>query len=868
MVDMEAGLADRLARERRARLLAERRLEEKSRELIAANEKLALHARALTDQFHAQRQVAASARSEAATLKGMSVRVVDDLERANVSAVMAERRLWDSINAISDGFAVFDGSHRLVVANRAYLAPFDAFPEIRPGVRYPDLLRLCARCGIVDLGTEDGDAWVARMCARWDAETIEPVELRLASGLWMRMIDVRARGGDMVSLAVNITPQMRLQAAIEAVPDGFVVFDSDSRLVMSNARFRAFHARCAESLLPGTRFEDILRAGLRNGQFPGAKGREAEWLAHRLDRFRSPGEAHEERLGDAWVRVTERATPDGGRVVLMVDITGLKTQQSVLEAARAGAEAASRAKSAFLANMSHEIRTPMNGVVGMAELLCDTFLNEEQRVFAETIRSSGEALLVIINDILDYSKIEADKLTLHPEPFDLERMVHEVAMILQPRAQEVGLDLQIDYDMFLPSRFVGDRGRVRQVLTNLMGNAVKFTERGHVLVRVTGLEAGAGRIDVHVAVEDTGIGIAPEHLDRIFGEFSQVDEAASRRFEGTGLGLAISRGLIDRMGGEVWVDSAPGQGSVFGFRLRLPVAPDAGQHPDMPVSLRRAVVIDDSMINRRILEHQLAAAGLRVSLCRSGAEALALLRADPDHDVALIDHDMTAEDGLAVLRSLRGAGYRLPVLLLAAAPADVRLRPDADQAHAIIQTPALRWDIFHHLAVLSRPAAARLVSPPPAPMGRQMRVLAAEDNRTNQLVFAKMVRDLDIDLRFVSNGIDAVREAAEFMPDLIFMDVSMPEMDGRDATRAIRAAEGDGPRHVPIVALTAHAMQGDEADVLQAGMDRYLTKPLRKVVLVETIQGHCPPEARPPQAGQQAAQGPAVDARALASLSD
>jgi len=192
------------------------------------------------------------------------------------------------------------------------------------------------------------------------------------------------------------------------------------------------------------------------------------------------------------LRVLERETPDGGRVGLQVDITEIKGQQAALEAARAGAEAASRAKSAFLANMSHEIRTPMNGVVGMAELLCDTELTEEQRIFADTIRSSGEALLVIINDILDYSKIEADKLTLHPEPFDLERMIHEVAMLLQPRAQERGLALQVDYDMFLPTRFVGDPGRVRQVLTNLMGNAVKFTETGHVLVRVTGLEAAGG----------------------------------------------------------------------------------------------------------------------------------------------------------------------------------------------------------------------------------------------------------------------------------------------------------------------------------------------------------------------------------------
>ncbi|MES2142812.1 MAG: ATP-binding protein, partial [Pseudomonadota bacterium] len=258
-------------------------------------------------------------------------------------------------------------------------------------------------------------------------------------------------------------------------------------------------------------------------------------------------------------------TPDGGRVGLRFDVTDQRLQEAALHSARAEAEAANRAKSAFLANMSHEIRTPMNGVVGMAELLCDSALTDEQRLFAETIRSSGEALLVIINDILDYSKIEAERLNLYPEPFDLERTIHEVAMLLQPRAREKGIDLLIDFDMFLPTRFVGDPGRLRQVLTNLIGNAVKFTERGHVLVRVVGLETETGFQQLHVTVEDTGIGIAAHNLEHVFGEFNQVEDQSNRKFEGTGLGLAITRSLIERMAGEVWVDSELGTGSSFGF---------------------------------------------------------------------------------------------------------------------------------------------------------------------------------------------------------------------------------------------------------------------------------------------------------------
>ncbi|MDP4033038.1 MAG: ATP-binding protein, partial [Pseudorhodobacter sp.] len=379
--------------------------------------------------------------------------------------------------------------------------------------------------------------------------------------------------GDMVTLAIDITEQMRIWAAIEAIPDGFVLFDREDRLLTCNQQYRDIHPESADILRPGVTFEDILRHGLARGKYAEAVGREAEWMSERMAAHRAPSSIQEQKISNGrWLRVLEQSTPDGGRVGLRVDITDWKDQQAALEAARLQAEAANRAKSAFLANMSHEIRTPMNGVVGMAELLCDTQLSEEQRLFAETIRSSGEALLVIINDILDYSKIEAERLTLHPEPFDLERTIHEVAMLLQPRARAKGIDLMIDYDMFLPTRFIGDPGRIRQVLTNLVGNAVKFTDQGHVLVRVVGPEGADGAQQVHITVEDTGIGIAQANLEHVFGEFNQVEDQQNRKFEGTGLGLAISRRLIERMEGAVWVDSELGKGSCFGFRVRLPVS--------------------------------------------------------------------------------------------------------------------------------------------------------------------------------------------------------------------------------------------------------------------------------------------------------
>ena len=848
---MEIG--ERLAKERRARLAAERLLDQKSRELFTANEKLALHARALSDQIVEQRQVVKSALTEAELLKGQNTQVKGDLDRAHSAAVMAERRLWDSINTIPDGFAVFDANTCLVAANTAYLAAFRGM-DVGMGTTYREILLTAAQNGLIELGDETADDWCSRMQARIQADEIDPVVVQFRGGNWLRLIDRRARDGDMVSLALNITEEMRIWAAIETIPDGFVLFDREERLLAFNHRYREMFPDSAEAMVPGTSFEDLLRHGLRNGHVPEAVGREEDWLTERLDQMRHANGVTECQLSDGrWIEEHDHRTPDGGRVGVRRDITALREQQAALETARAEAEAANRAKSAFLANMSHEIRTPMNGVVGMAELLCDTSLSEEQRLFAETIRSSGEALLVIINDILDYSKLEAERMTLFPEPFDLERTIHEVTMLLQPRAREKGIDLMIDFDMFLPTRYVGDPGRLRQVLTNLIGNAVKFTEKGHVLVRVVGLEDQPGRHQLHVTVEDTGIGIAPENLDHIFGEFNQVETQSNRKFEGTGLGLAITQRLIERMEGAVWVDSEMGKGSCFGFRLSLPVAEDAPvlRHP---IKIKRALVVDDQFINRTILERQLAPCGISVTLCRSGAEALSALAAG-SYDVVITDHDMPEMDGLQLANRIREGGNLVPLVLLSSSPLNAREGAGSEHLATILQKPILRADLYRHLQSISGEVIEDTPAPPPpraATELRKMRVLTAEDNRTNQLVFQKMVRDLDIELVFANNGLEAVDLWRNFAPDMIFMDISMPEMDGRDAARAIRAAETGGA-HIPIVALTAHAMDGDAEGILAAGIDRYMTKPLRKQAITETLADFCPPEAFPIQTASESA---------------
>ena len=840
-------LMDRLAKERRARLAAERLLDQRTRELFMANEKLALHARSLSDQIVEQRQVVHTVRTEAEVLKDQNSRYLQELDRAHTSAVLAEQRLRESVNTIRDGFAVFDRRLSLVMANHAFFS-FFGNEDVKPGIGYVDLINVVADAGMVDYQGEAPDRWFARMMARIQTEHVPPETVKLADGRWIRMVDRRARDGDLVTLIMDITEQMRIWAAIDALPDAFVLFDREERLLTCNQRYRDMFPDSADVMVPGTTFEDLLRHGLNNGHVTEAVGQEENWLANRLRQFREAKESSESRLASGqWILESDHVTPDGGRVGLRTDITQLREQQLALDAARKQAETASRAKSAFLANMSHEIRTPMNGVVGMAELLCDTSLSEEQRLFAETIRSSGEALLVIINDILDYSKLEAERMALHPEAFDLERTIHEVTMLLQPRARAKGIDLMIDYDMFLPTRYVGDPGRLRQVLTNLIGNAVKFTDNGHVLTRVVGMEAADGRQQLHVTVEDTGIGISAEHLDHIFGEFNQVEDEQNRKYEGTGLGLAITHRLIERMGGAVWVDSEPGKGSSFGFRLTLPVA-EGAEPVRQPVALRRVLVVDDQFINRTILERQLAPCGIEVTLCRSGAEALTVLTQDADYDVMLTDHAMPEMDGLTLAAKVRAAGHPLSIVLLSSNPAAAKGDAAADAIDVFLQKPVLRADLYRRLEDLAAPARiAPQAPPPPAPAPveqRQMRVLAAEDNKTNQLVFQKMVKGMDIDLRFVSNGREAVELWKSYQPDVIFMDISMPEMDGKEAARAIRSAEA-GAGHVPIVALTAHAMDGDSDGILAAGIDQYMTKPLRKAAIAAALAEFCPAEARP-----------------------
>lgn len=725
---------DKLAQERRARLVAERLLDHARREAEALRRQCETLSRQLAANTRALSGLAVPAGATPSPHRAAESQEM--LQAARKSVVMAERRLWDSVNTIHDGFAVFDSDERMVAANQAFLKSFHGIDEVRPGVRYTRLLELLAWEGRVRLQDMVPSDWVAKMIAQLKASPIPPTVLEMLDGTVVRLMVRHAGGGDLVVLARDITESTR-------------------------------HA-------------------------------------------------------------------------------------AELQEARLRAEAASRAKSTFLANMSHEIRTPMNGVVGMAELLVDTDLSDDQRLYAETIRSSGEALLAIINDVLDFSKIEADKLTLRAEPFDLERCIHEVIILLQAGARKRAIDLVLDYDLFLPTRFMADPGRMRQILMNLIGNAVKFTHAGHVLIRVVGMEAGAGNHQLTVTVEDTGIGIAAENLEGIFGEFSQVDEKANRRFEGTGLGLTITKRLVELMAGRVWVESELGKGSCFGFSVTLPLAEESAALPLMPIRARHVLVVDDQVVNRTILERQLGAQGLAVTLCGSGEEALdAISRADDDRpiDLVLADHQMPGMSGLDLTWRLHEIKPALPVIMLSSNPTDMHDHPGTQHLQTVLQKPVLRRDLLRHLqGDITMPRPQPENDPPvrdepvAACSSRAMCILTAEDNQTNRLVFQKMLSGLDIDLILACNGREAVDAFKRFTPDLIFMDISMPEMDGREATRIIRQLPGGA--QVAIVALTAHALDNDRSDTLAAGMDHYLTKPVRRAVLVDLIEQYRPAETR------------------------
>jgi two-component system sensor histidine kinase/response regulator len=678
------------------------------------------------------------------------------------------------------------------------------------------------------------------------------------------------------ALARNITEKKLLQQAIEHereqlrqvvthAPVAMAMLDREGRHLAHSARWlRYLHLH--DPTVVGRTLPEV---------WPGIPAKYREVFARALagEVVSEPEDALEREDGTrVFLRWTLHPWRDGTGAVQGV-VLAVQSIDLLVRARQAALEA-SRLKSEFVANMSHEIRTPMNGVIGMTRLLLDTRLDAEQREYAEVIDTSGRALLEIINDILDFSKIEAGRLDLEIADFDLRRAVREVLGSFAEAAQAKGLELLCLIRHDVPSALRGDPGRLRQVLTNLVGNAVKFTEKGEVVLRVTLDESGEDHAVVRFEVRDTGLGIDSDLRSRLFQSFVQADGSASRRYGGTGLGLAISRRLVSLMGGAIDVESQPGRGSTFWFTVRFErQPPEAAPGPAPPTRLagRRVLVVDDNATNRQILRQQLGYWGMRVTTVESGAKGLVALRqaqaAGTPCDLAILDMKMPEMDGLSLARAIKEEKDLQKVKL-------VLLTSFGQRGHgaeasrigisAYLTKPVDEADLYDCLVEVL--GEARTHRPPQLVTRHSLReartpvvarVLVAEDNEVNQKVAVRILEKLGYRVEVAENGREALEACARTSYDVVLMDGQMPGMDGYEATRRIREREAGGPR-MPIIAMTASAMKGDREKCLEAGMDDYVSKPVTpeelQSVLRRWVAGRAAPAAplgapEPPAAG-------------------
>lgn len=688
-----------------------------------------------------------------------------------------------------------------------------------------------------------------------DRQNAYEQQLRSANDELERRVEERT--AELVSAEATATEARGLLTdAIASISEGFALFDKEDRLVVANQRYCEIMLGDGQTEMPsGTPFVDVLELAAKTGRFPNAKNDPEDWVQRQIGRHRTAGAPYiQELVGKQWQQVSNRRTDEGGTVAVLSNITEIKRISDELKSAKDAAEAANEAKSAFLATMSHEIRTPLNGIIGMSTLLNGTELDEEQRDFSDTIATAADTLLTIISDILDFSKVEAGALELERTPMDLVETIESSVELLASKSAEKGIELACRINPDVPVAVYGDPVRLKQILMNLLNNAVKFTEVGEVVLTVSTMMPDAAATPGETAlltfsVRDTGIGIPADRMDRLFKSFSQVDASTTRRYGGTGLGLVITKRLVELMGGEITVDSSPGEGTTFSFSLPGEVAriPDRASREGQlkAIAGTRVLIVDDNRTNRLILSEKFRAWDLAPLACGSPNEALDVIKGGEQFDLLIVDYKMPEMNGFEFTAAVRDHLKEAcpPIILFSSiSPLEDHFRDGvAKMNYAVSLTkPAKSGQLLSALVKTLAPDAAIQASEgiesktADAQTDHDLRVLLVDDNSINQKVGRKILKRLGYNPVVVSSGEEAIESCQNSEFHIVLMDIEMPDMDGIAATNHIRSLIPDD--RVPyIVALTANAMNSERENYLKSGMDDYLSKPINVEALTESL---------------------------------